>query len=193
MIIPAGYAQINAIHTGAGVPTGAQWTIGVDRTAFSGDPQNVAQAFETILLNSGLYANVHSDCDMTSVLVKFGPNETGPSALEPANEPGTGGTGGAAAPAFLIHKNTDLGGRAGRGRFFLPGVPETAVGPGGVLASGVTTAVNTALASFWLDMGDENLGLVLLHSEGSPITTPTVITSLSCDPVVATQRRRQRR
>jgi hypothetical protein len=193
MIIPAGFAQINAIHTGAGVPTGAQWTIGVDHTAFSGDPQAVAQAFETILLNSGLYANVHSDCDMTSVLVKFGPNDTGPSVLEPANEPGTGGTGGAAAPAFLIHKNTLLGGRAGRGRFFLPGVPETAVGPGGVLASGVVTAVNTALNAFWGDMATADLGLVLLHAEGSPITTPTIIESLTCDPVVGTQRRRQRR
>jgi len=193
VIIPEGFAQINAIHTGLGVPTGAQWTLAVAHDGFTGGPTAVAQAFETILLNSGLYANVNSDTDMTSVLVKFGPNATGPSALEPANEPGTGGTAGAAAPAYLIHKVTALGGRAGRGRFFIPGVPEAAVGPGGVLASGVASAVTTAVGELLADLIAVDLPPVLLHNEGSPVSTPTTITDLTCDPVVATQRRRQRR
>lgn len=193
MIIPTNFAQINVIHTGSVVPTGAEWTLGVAHDGFVGDPNDVAQAFETILLDSTLYASVANDCDVTSVLVKFGPNDTGASGLEPANEPGTGGTGGAAAPAYLIHKNTALGGRAGRGRFFLPGIPETAIGPGGAIVGGALSAINAALASMHADLVGADLPPVLLHSAGSPISAPTTITSFSVDATAATQRRRQRR
>lgn len=193
MIIPTNWAQINVIHTGAGVPTGAEWTIACNHNSSGFTPTEVAQAFETILLNSNLYDNIANDVDVTSVLVKFGPNATGPSALEPANEPGTGGTMGAAAPAFLVHKNTADGGRAGRGRMFLPGCPEAAIGPGGAVVGGVVTAINTALASIADDMDTIGLPLYLLHSAGSPISSPSPILTLSCDTTVGTQRRRQRR
>ena len=193
MIIPAGFAQLNAIHAGAAVPTGAQYTIGFDLQSYSGGPQDLAQLFELAVVASGLYANLANTVDLVAVLVKEGPNATGPSHLEPANQPSSGGTAGATAPAFLIHKNTDLGGRAGRGRMFLPGVPEASVNPGGVLASGVATAVTNDLQVLFSEMTAENAIPVVLHNLGSPITTPTPITSFVCDPVVATQRRRQRR
>lgn len=193
MLIPDGFAQINAIHTGNGVPTGAQWTLGVGLGTFGGDPEALAKAFETWILASGLYVNVASDISMTSVLVKYGPNSTGPSFLEPANEPGSGGTGSSTQVAFLIHKATSLGGRAGRGRFFLPGVPESNVNSNGLLTSGTATAVNADLDSFLTELTNDGLIPVVLHAEGSPITTPTAITSLTCDAKVATQRRRLRR
>lgn len=193
MIIPTNWAQLNAIHTGAGVPTGAEYTIGLNHNSSGFDPTQVAQAWESIVLASNLYDNVANDVNMTSVLVKFGPNATGASALEPANEPGSGGTVGAAAPAFLIHKNTADGGRAGRGRMFIPGVPEAACGPGGVLVGGVVTAINAALSDILADMDAAGLPLYLLHGAGSPISTPSPIVSLTCDTTVATQRRRQRR
>lgn len=193
MIIPSGYAQLNAIFTGASVPTGAQYTLGLDIGAFAGGTQDIAQAFEASLVTAGLAAQIANNCNMTSVLVKEGPNATGPSFLEPANDPGTGGTAGAVAPAYLVHKNTADGGRAGRGRMYIPGVPEAKVDAGGVLASGVATAVTTAMNTLLADLTAEDLIPVVLHGAGSPISTPSVITAFSCDTVVGTQRRRQRR
>jgi len=193
MLIPEGAAQINVIHTGAGVPTGAQWTLGVDLTGNTGDPEQVGKDFEVVLLNSGIYGFVATGVNATSVLVKFGPNATGPSFLEPANEPGTGNATGSPAVSFLIHKTTAEGGRTGRGRFFLPGVPESSVAPGGVLEGGIATALGASLADFHADLVAANLSPLLLHAETSPVTGATPITAFSCDSRVATQRRRNRR
>lgn len=193
MIIPIGYAQINAIHTGEGAPTGAQWTLGVDITGFSGSPSDLAQAFETWVLDSGIYALVSSSITMTSVLVKFGPNATGPSHLEPANQPGTETSDMVPNTCYLVHKNTADGGRAGRGRAYVPGVPESDVTTSGTLVSGRASAMNTALATFQAAMEADLVNGVVLHGAGSPLSTPSVITGFSCDAKAATQRRRLRR
>jgi hypothetical protein len=193
MLIPVGFAQINAIHTGSALPFGAQWTLGVDITALAFTPTEVAQQFEAALLASNLYDSVAQNVTLTSVLVKFGPNATGESTLEPANEPGTVGTAASPNTAYLIHKNTAAGGRAGRGRFFLPGVSDAKIEPNGTLASGIASDLNTALNIFHAELVAGDLPPVLLHAEGSPISTPTPITSFSCDTRAATQRRRLRR
>jgi hypothetical protein len=193
MLIPEGFAQINAINTGAGVPTGAQWTLGIGLEDSLFTPETLAKEFENWLLNSGLYQSVANDVAVTSVLCKFGPNNTGPSFLEVANEPGSGGTGGPPNTAFLVHKQTSLGGRAGRGRFFLPGVPEAVVNSNGLLTSGTATAVNNRLSDFIGEMTASGVVPVVLHNEGSPIVIPTAITAMTCDAKVATQRRRLRR
>lgn len=193
MIIPEGFAQINAIHTGNGVPTGAQWTLAVGLDSFTGGPEDLAKAFELWILDSDLYDNIGSDVTMSSVLVKFGPNATGPSWLEPANEPGTGGTGSSPQVAYLTNKGTSLGGRAGRGRAYLPGVPEANVNSNGNLVSGVANAVSLSLAAVIAAANTDGCIPVVLHAEGSPLTLPTAITSWSCNAVAATQRRRLRR
>jgi len=193
MIIPEGFAQINAIHTGNGVPTGAQWTLGVGLEDSLFTPETLAKAFEIWILDSSLYTQLGSDVVLSSVLVKFGPNATGPSFLEPANEPGNGGTGSSPNVAYLTHKGTSLGGRAGRGRAFLPAVPESNVNSNGLLVSGVATAVSNSLQSILDSMTADSVVPVVLHSEGSPITEPTAITAWTCDARAATQRRRLRR
>jgi hypothetical protein len=40
------------------------------------------------------------------------------------------------------------------------------------------------------EMTDADLPMVILHTD--PLEAPTLVTSLNCDPVVATQRRRLR-
>ena len=95
--------------------------------------------------------------------------------------------------SYLIHKSTSLGGRAGRGRFFLPGVPESLVNSNGLLTSGTATAIDSAMSDFIGEMTATGVVPVVLHAEGSPITTPTAITAFSCDAKAATQRRRLRR
>lgn len=193
MLIPLGFAQINAIHTGTSLPFGAQWTLAVNHDNIEQTPIQVAQAFEDALQVSNLYDQVCLGVTMTSVLVKFGPNDTGKSALEPANEPGVNGNQAAPQAAFLIHKNTDDGGRAGRGRFFLPGVPDATLNPSGTIVSANLSAMQTALETFRTNLIANDLIPVVLHNVGSPLSSPSPITSFSADARAATQRRRMRR
>ena len=193
MLIPLGFAQINAIHTGSALPFRSEWTLAVAHDSIEQTPIQVAQSFEAALLDSNLYDNVSLGVTMSSVLVKFGPNDTGKSALEPANEPGVAGNSAAPQVAYLIHKNTDDGGRAGRGRFFLPGVPDANVNPNGTILGGTLTAMQTALDNFLAGLLSRDLEPVVLHNVGGPLTNPSPITSFSPDARAATQRRRMRR
>ena len=193
MIIPDGFAQLNFIHTGAGIPTGAQWTLGVGLDDFAGSPSDLAQESEIWILDSNLYALVSASVVMTSVLCKYGPNETGPSALEPANEPGTAAAQMVPNTSYLIHKNTSLGGHAGRGRCYVPGVPEEDINLDGVLESGRAAGITSCFGSILASMTGTGVVPVVLHAEDSPLSVPTAITSFSCDTKVATQRRRLRR
>lgn len=96
--------------------------------------------------------------------------------------------------ALLVQKRSGYGGRRNRGRMYFPGVTEAAVDNVGVIAPG-TLAAYQALADDWLEtFGFANPGvgnMVILHS--TEPATPTVVTSLRVEPMVATQRRRLRR
>lgn len=192
MTIPVGFCQVNFIFTGASLPHGAQLTLGVDNSAVSADPAVIAADFEGYWITSGLSANLSTGSDLTSILVKCGPDATGPSAVEPANIVGTGGTAGVPNTAFLVQKQTALGGKAGRGRWYLPGVPEASVSQGGALTGGIATAIQSDLDSFQATYEGPGYIGVVLHEPGSPLSTPTPITSFAISTTVATQRRRLR-
>lgn len=108
--------------------------------------------------------------------------------------------------AYLVHKRSVFGGRRNRGRWYMPGVPEPAVGANGALLITAINGLNGALADFLVDSvtapgnissfsifhsytwtGDEDPG----PPPGFP--APTAIVTLQCDPAIATQRRRLRR
>lgn len=99
--------------------------------------------------------------------------------------------------ALLVRKNTDFGGRRNSGRCFLPGVlAENQVSSVGIIDAPDVGDLD-ATAALWLaalaDVGGEPTPMVILHSTG--ITTmpdPTPVTSLTCDNVISTQRRRLR-
>lgn len=94
--------------------------------------------------------------------------------------------------AYLFHKSTNLGGRAGRGRMYVPGVAGGGVSGNGVITEGVLLSVQNAIDEFYtLVLLIEDIeNAVLFHSGETP--DPSPITSLACDPVIATQRRRMR-
>lgn len=194
MEIPVGYAQANFIFTGAACPTGAEITLGLDVSGFSGTPSDAGDALE-VAWNSGQVPNSYTDdVTLASILVKFGPTATGPSAVWPVGA--AGGQATQSAPpqvAYLIQKQTALGGRAGRGRLYLPGVPDNAVDDGGNLTGGIDTDTTTRFNDFAIAAALADLSPVLLHGDNSPISLPTPITSFACDSMVATQRRRLRR
>lgn len=111
--------------------------------------------------------------------------------------PGTGG--GTPLPnncAYLVKKSTALGGRRNRGRMYLPCPSEADVDGAGLVLAASVTALNVQLAK--LQSGGTvhtAFGFVadpvVLHETGSQ--TPATVSDLSCQPKIATQRRRMRR
>ena len=91
---------------------------------------------------------------------------------------------------YLIRKQTARGGRDGRGRMYLPGPNINSVLEGGVVHPTAISDLTVAMQNFNADLGSVSIEMYLLHSV--PITAPDAVTFLSCDSVIATQRRRLR-
>lgn len=196
MLIPEDFCQVNLIFGGTGLPQGGQVVFGVHPT----DPvawsvQSVATDVLNAWNTSGIKAELASSTTMTGILVKAGPNATGASGLFAGAGANTNaGVGAAPNTTYLVGKNTDAGGRSGRGRMFLPGVPEVNVNEAGVVSPAAVTALQTKVSAFLTALLTNDTPMVLLHGGPSaPITTPLDVTSLSVSNVVATQRRRLRR
>lgn len=98
-------------------------------------------------------------------------------------------------PAMAVRLTwpTAVGGRRGRGSSFLTwSVGEQDVNELGNIAPAAVTTHQTAAQQFRLEMEEEGMPLVLLHSTGiSEVPPPTVITNAGVDPVISNQVRRQ--
>lgn len=194
MEIPNGYAQANYLFEGDALPTGAEMTLAWDVGGFSGSVQDCADAL-VVAWNQTAIDDMYSlQVALVGILVKFGPTATGPSALGVTSTPGSASA--AAVPpntAALVHKQTNFGGRAGRGRMYFPGMPEGSVTSAGVLDENWRAALETELNDMVAAAILADLTPVLLHGADSPITVPTPVTGLAVSGTVATQRRRLRR
>lgn len=106
--------------------------------------------------------------------------------------------------ALLVNKNTGLAGRRERGRFYLPGVPESVSGGTGIVASGHITTVNTALATYFGRFAanpEAALSPAVLHRAIERPVRPayeldavvgTTLVNLTANNKLATQRERLR-
>lgn len=137
-----------------------------------------------------------SSTALLSCLVKLGPGNLGASAE--FSGPATGGVDVPTLPsnvAVLVRKVTASGGRANRGRMFVPGMAEGSVSNTGTIGSPTLPNWQAAFDQMQSDLegssGIENLRV--LHDESSPVATPTVQVSYAVQALVATQRRRLRR
>lgn len=100
--------------------------------------------------------------------------------------------------AVLFKKGTARGGRRGRGRMFVPWLGgETVVDELGNISPVFVEGLNTVAQNFLDELADEtdaDSPMYLLHSTDPDQSTapgsPNLVTSLICDPLVATQRRR---
>lgn len=194
MIIPVGYGQVNFIYTGANVPNGAQWTLGIDLDGFPGDPATAADVIAVNYDEADIESVIATFVDLVGILVKYGPTETGPSALKSFSVPSDGGASTEnPSTSTLIRKQTALGGRRGRGRFYLPTPPVGGLVGGGNLNSTFQTQVQDRFDDFYDKMVADSLQPVVLHGAGQTATpVPTPITSFVVDSRIGNQRRRNR-
>lgn len=194
MEVPTGYCQINILWTGGALPTGAETTFGIDNTADDRDPADVALAVVEAFNATDILQFFSSGISGATVLCKNGPTATGPSGSAGVIGPGSGSS--ATVPpnvSVLVQKHTAFGGRAGRGRMYFPGWPEANLGSDGVLGEPTRTNFEAEFTTTMalLDVG--SLPQVVLHGAGSPLSTPSPVTSYTVATSAATQRRRLRR
>lgn len=193
VLIPDGFGQINWIFGGDAAPTGAQVTLAYEVPSGGGGPDDEAEFFFALWRDEVLPAQ-SSAITLEGVLVKHGPNATGPSGTFTGTE--DGGASELAAPpnvALLVQKRTGFGGRTGRGRMFIPGIPEGQIDSSGNISEGVRADFETRLGELHAGMVVASAPPVLLHGSSGPLSLPFPITQLTVAGRTATQRQRLRR
>lgn len=208
MTIELGYAQISHFFGGAGLPEGAAVVYGIKLDELLPDPLTIATACHanweaTLLVEQSV------EVSLLSTICKFGPDSTGAWAeYSEVLAGGDGANGTSSAVAYLLTKQSALGGRRGRGRMFVPGVGESYVNSAGQLTTGKVTSLNTKADDLLSNLTSQDRPMVILHGpstewvldDGKPKRVPvagpvpeaTIVTSLVASSEVATQRRRQR-
>lgn len=189
MIIPVGFAQVTHVFGGPVLPYGAVTTYGINQPSIVSPTDFVDDIHGFFVAN--VMPNVNEFIDVIETRIKLGPNDIGPAYA--GGLPAQGAVTGTGSPpnvAFLVEKNTAAGGRANRGRMFLPGVTESYVTDSGALIPAAVADWQVALDAWLEDLDTNGSPMVLLHSASSD---PTTVASLTIDGRVATQRRRLRR
>ena len=189
MTIPQGYGQITHYFSGTGCPDGAVVTYGIQNPNAQTAALCAIEA-ATAWDASNMDALYATGTTMYQTRCKLGPDATGTFSIYPFAVGGAGGAAGGAQVSTLFAKETLTGGRRGRGRFFLPAVPETNVDPGGVLTSGTITTANNAGGALLSGLATAGIPMYLLHDD---VTAPYEVVDLTVSRFVATQRRRQPR
>ncbi len=195
--LPTGYFAWSMKFTGPPAPTGAAIT-GCGIKAGQQPVDVVAGTLRNAFV-SRILPFAPSTLTLESVYVRFGlDGGTGPSFTDVANVTGASSSAPASpGVAYLIRLSTALGGRRGRGRWYLPGVLEPQVDAGGNVLGTFISSVDAALALYLSDMSNSSLPLAIGHRypSGAAVTpqVPTVITQAKIDARLASQRKRQRR
>ena len=201
IVIPVNAGQVVHSLTLAGDPEPMAVTYGID-LHLEAVSQDVVTALHD-MFGDFIATFVADDyvCTATEMQVREAPDE--PLSVYLATGNRAGGASSDPLPqncAYLIQKRSAQAGRRGRGRLYLPGVVEGAVAANGVITDAQRTTVNAGLVAWLARFGgagptDAAADMVILHDSAipnDPDLPPTLVTSLLCDPVIATQRRRLR-
>jgi len=183
VIIPPGHSLIAHQHAVSGSSRPMICTYGLDSVPTGSDLSDLHQAWGNSLV-SVLSSTV--SLETTTVYIDGG-------AREAYTEVIAGTDSATMAPpnvAYLLNKHTNRVGRQGRGRLYLSGVAEANVGNAGVLTSAIIDDFDAQIAEFLGFLPDIATSMVLLHSDSSD---PDPVTSITVNPLVATQRRRLRK
>lgn len=200
--IPTGYGSAAFIFSGTFGTPAFVTTIGValrqgGPTAIQAQANDMVNAF-----TFGLFTSMAASIRFEEVVITA--NYQGDvGGIHSTQTPFTGQRAGQVSPmsnSALVTKNTAVIGRRGRGRMFFPGLLiREDVDPGGFIVQARRDALETALDKFFtaLVTGETNstypmdgpMVPVLLHSGGG---TPSLISSLTLQPKIGTQRMRIR-
>ena len=201
VIVPPGFASV--IHSLAlvGDPEPMAVTYGVE-VGVETVPQTLTESLHD-MFGDLLAGAIADDYKLTRTeLALSQPDEDEPT-LFIANGDRAGGATSEPLPqntSYLVHKRSSRAGRRGRGRLYLPGIPEGNVAANGLIDS-THLANRQALLDTWIGRfgsgtaGNSPGDMVILHNYPAadpPASDPTPVTTLILDPVVATQRRRLR-
>lgn len=194
LIIPAGWGQANLMWQAVGAIRPAEVTIGYKDAALAAAPAQ-ALRIRNIMNTAGLPGSAGTmNTSWTFLGVRcMLMTESGPTIGEFFTTV-TGTLGSTPVPsncAALLRKTTASGGRANRGRMFVPpsSIPEANVDQNGAILAATVTALQNSWNSFVTAMAGDSFSLYLFHS-ADPIPTP--ITALNVQTLLATQRRRMR-
>ena len=201
--LPSGFAQHTLVWGGTAFPTGAVSTFCTAVPAGVTNPATAASSIASSTTTSGVGWWISGNgwpnaVTLVKVITKFGPVGTGPFG-----EVSVGTTGGAATDPLppsvstLVKKNTNLGGRRGRGFMFLPSFGENILGVGFTIDATTLSTVNGRFATWHSDLISDGFTPVLAHrydpALGESPLAPTTIQNWTVQALVATQRRRLRR
>lgn len=192
MVIPDEYAQVNLLFDWTTTQLKAEVVFGISRATLAFTPEDVADNVETAYLDGDLRTVQTTFITLTSINVKFGPNDTGPSFELPVSHQGTLTNEGVTPnTALLIKKTTAVGGRRGRGRMYWPGIEEGVIDAYGNIDPGAQSTFQDKFTSFKESLSTNDVPMVVLHGQSG--FTPHLVSSLIVQPVAATQRRRLRK
>jgi hypothetical protein len=196
--IPVGFGQV--LHSievvGDNERMAITYGIQLEGTG-AGVPQNAVDGCAAVYA-SQLNPQMGNTVILRQTELRFG-SEAGPPGVAVSVLSATGAQAIDLLPqncAYLVDKRTALAGRRGRGRFYIPGVPEDSCSNIGIISQGKFDSMNLALAGFLTGLANHAaiVGMVLLHSVGPlPTLVPTPVTSLVLQSKIATQRRRLRK
>jgi hypothetical protein len=199
LIIPPGYALCSCQITHQSASRPAFITFGVKNEL--GSPMLLADGVFTSITRSG---SIVAQMDQN---VTVGPVTTreGISGGEPIVDVSGSGVPGqqtlTTLPsncALLMHKRTARGGRRGRGRMFIPWcLNEPSVEENGQLTDLAMTAFTNVANTFLSALSEGQTPMYILHNTSEPGTdhptsagSPDLVTVLSVDRLIGTQRRR---
>jgi hypothetical protein len=208
-VIPVGFAQVTHIFDGANLPNGGAIVYGIQNDA-SLDATAVA-AICGDLFHDTLLTQLTADVSLVRTDVKLGPNETGTIGSSTAGAGAGSQSNNSMGPntAILVTKSSAIGGRRGRGRMFLPGVDSDSVDDTGNLLTAFLSDTQDQADLFLEGLNSNDVGMHLLHDfaytwvindngqprrvpSSTPPPFPNVVTALTVQSLVATQRRRLR-
>lgn len=203
LVIPSGFGQAVYRYTCAGDPEEIVVTLGHDLEGKSSDQEAVDHLDQT--WKASMEDQAPSVYTLVGTTLYIGNGAGNPSNVAiSTNPPVTGGGTGTPLPtncALLVRKQTNLAGRRGKGRFYLPPPSDGLTNAVGVI-DGATV---TALQGF-LDLWYDNLrlpwdigttafpGAFILHATGdSTLPPPTPVAAFVVQGTIATQRQRLRK
>jgi hypothetical protein len=192
LFVPAGFGVLAYNFRLAGDQEGMTSTVGVAVGADDGVRQNVADTKADTWLQAFNANEMGAGWELAGCTLRMWDNKIYEA---PRSKIGTGGA--VTLPnncAYLLKKQTNLAGRRGRGRMYIPPffASEGEISQTGVITAGTRVAMENALRD-----GLPGADYVILHSADPAGVIvpppPTPVIAFNLDGRVATQRRRLRR